>query len=53
MSSNKVFVISHHPGEVILKGFSFIKDKLPDDFEVCLIVKKDGNLTAGVGVMVL
>ena len=47
MSSNKVFAISHHPGEVTLKGFSFIKDKLPDDFEVCLIVEKDGNLSAG------
>lgn len=42
MSSNEVFAISHHPGEVTLKGFSFIKDKLPDDFEVCLIVEKMG-----------
>jgi len=47
MSSNEVFAISHHPGEVTLKGFSFIKDKFPDDFEVCLIVEKDGKLSAG------
>ena len=24
-----------------------IKDRLPDDFEVCLIVEKDGHLNAG------
>lgn len=47
MSSNETFAISNHPGEVTLKGFTFIKDRLPDDFEVCLIVEKGGNLSAG------
>lgn len=47
MSSNEVFAVSHHPGEVTLKGFSFIQEKLPDEFEVCLIVEKNGNLSAG------
>lgn len=47
MSSNEVFAVSHHPGEITLKGFSFIKDKLPDEFEVCLIVEKNGDLSVG------
>lgn len=47
MSNNEVFAISHYPREVTLKGFSFIKDKLPNNFEVCLIVEKNGNLSAG------
>lgn len=47
MSSNEVLAISNHPGEVTLKGFTFIRDRLPDDFEVCLIVEKGGNLSAG------
>lgn len=29
------------------KDFHLIEDELPDDFEVCLIVLKDGMLTAG------
>jgi len=29
------------------KDFYFVEDELPDDFEVCLIVLKDGKLTAG------
>ena len=47
MSSNDVLAISNHPREVTLKGFTFIKDRLPDDFEVCLIVEKTGRLSAG------
>lgn len=47
MSNNEAFAISNHPGEVTLKGFTFIKDRLPDDFEVCLIIENDGNLSAG------
>ena len=47
MGTNEVFAISNKPGEVTLKGFNYIKDKLPDDFEVCLIVEKDGHLSAG------
>ena len=41
MSNNEVFAISNNPGEVTLKGFSFIKDKLPDEFEISLIIKKE------------
>lgn len=47
MSMNEVFAISNKPGEVNLKGFNYIRDRLPDDFEVCLIVEKDGHLSAG------
>ena len=47
MISNEVFAISHKLKEVTLKGFTFIKDRLPDDFEVCLIVVKNGHLSAG------
>ena len=39
MSMNEVFAISNKPGEVNLKGFNYIRDRLPDDFEVCLIVE--------------
>ena len=38
MSDNGVVAISKNPGEITLKGFTFMKDKLPNDFEVCLIV---------------
>ena len=47
MGTNEVFAISNKPGEVTLKGFNYIKDRFPDDFEVCLIVEKDGHLSAG------
>ena len=47
MRINRVFAESHESGELTLKGFSYIKDTLPDDFEVCLIVEKDGHLSAG------
>lgn len=47
MSTNEVFATSNKPGEVTLKGFNYIKDGFPDDFEVCLIVEKDGHLSAG------
>ena len=47
MSRSEVLAISNHPGEVTLKGFTFTKDRLPDDFEVCLIIEKDGHLSAG------
>ena len=42
ISSNEVLARSNHLGEVTLKGFTFIKDKLPDDFAVCLIIEKMG-----------
>ena len=47
MGTNEVFAISNKPGEVTLKGFNYTKDRLPHDFEVCLIVEKDGHLSAG------
>lgn len=47
MGTNEVFAISNKPGEVTLKGFNYIKDRFPNDFEVCLIVEKDGHLSAG------
>ena len=47
MSTNEVLAISNKPGEVTLNGFNYIQDRFPDDFEVCLIVEKDGHLTAG------
>ena len=47
MGTNEVLAISNKPGEVTLKGFNYIKDRFPDDFEVCLIVEKDGHLSAG------
>ena len=46
MSDNGVVAISKNPGEITLKGFTFMKDKLPDDFEVCLIVENSGHLSA-------
>lgn len=50
MSTNEVFAISNKPGEVTLKGFNYIKDRFPDDFEVCLIVEKDVDVgTQGYG----
>lgn len=47
MSTYEVLAISNKPGEVTLKGFTYIKERLPDDFEVCIIVDKDGRLSAG------
>jgi hypothetical protein len=47
MSTYEVLAISNKLGEVTLKGFTYMKDRLPDDFEVCLIVEKDGRLSAG------
>ena len=47
MGTNEVFAISNKPREVTLKGFNYIKDRLPNNFEVCLIVEKDGHLSAG------
>lgn len=47
MGTNEVFAISNKPGEVTLKGFNYIKDRLPNNFEVCLIVEKDGHLSDG------
>lgn len=47
MGTNEVFAISNKAGEVTLKGFNYIKDRFPDDFEVCLIVEKDGHLSYG------
>lgn len=47
VSTNEVLAISNKPGQVTLKGFNYIKDSFPDVFEVCLIVEKDGHLTAG------
>ena len=46
MSDNGVVAISKNPGEITLKGFTFMKDKLPNDFEVCLIVENSGHLSA-------
>lgn len=50
MSSKEIFATSHHPREVTLKGFLFIKEKLPKELEVCLIIDKDGHLSAGCWV---
>ena len=47
MGTNEVFAISNKPGEVTLKGFNYIKDRFPNDFEVCLIIEKNGHLSAG------
>lgn len=47
MGTNEVFAISNKPGEVTLKGFNYIKDRFPNNSEVCLIVEKDGHLSAG------
>ena len=47
MSKDEVFAISNKPGEVTLKGFNYIKDRFPDDFEVCMIIEKNGRLSAG------
>ena len=44
---NEAFAISNKPGEITLTGFHFIKDMLPQDFEVCLIIEKNGHLSAG------
>lgn len=34
MSTNEVLAISNKPGEVTLKGFTYMKERLPDDCEV-------------------
>lgn len=47
MSTNEVLAISNKPGKVTLKGFTYMKERLPDDFAVCIIVYKDGRLSAG------
>lgn len=47
MRKKKVLAKSNKPGEVTLEGFNYIKDRFPEDFEVCLIVEKDGHLSAG------
>ena len=47
MDINEAFAISNKPGEITLTGFHFIKDVLPQDFEVCLIIEKNGHLSAG------
>lgn len=47
MSKNEVSATSNKPGEVTLKGFHYMKDRFPDNFEICLIVEKDGHLSAG------
>ena len=43
----ELFAISNNPGEIMLSGFTFMKDCTPDDFEVCLIVWNDGQIRAG------
>ena len=43
---NEVKAISYNFQTVSLMGFTFIADRLPDDFEVCLIVETDGYLSA-------
>ena len=45
--TSEVFAISNKPGEITLTGFRFIKDMLPQDFEVCIIIEKNGQLSAG------
>ena len=46
----ELFAISNNPGEITLSGFTFMKDCTPDDFEVCLIVWNDGQISAGCWV---
>lgn len=41
------YAVSNKPGEITLSGFTFMKDRTPDDFEVCLIVENMGGLSAG------
>lgn len=47
MSTNEVLATLNNQGELTLKGFYYMKDKLPDDFEECLVIEKDGHLSAG------
>ncbi len=47
MRTNEVVAILNKPREVTLKDFNYIKDRFPDDFEVCLIIEKNGHLSAG------
>lgn len=47
MNTNEVLAVSNKPGKVTLGGFRYLKDRYPDDFEVCLIVEKNGHLSAG------
>lgn len=47
MDINEAFAISNKPGEITLTGFHFIKDMLPQNFEACLIIEKNGHLSAG------
>ena len=47
MDIYEAFAVSNKPGEITLTGFHFIKDVLPHNFEVCLIIEKNGHLSAG------
>ena len=44
---NKVKAISANYQTVSLTGFTFLADRLPDDCEECLVVERDGQLSAG------
>ena len=47
MKKYEVNATSDDQRQVTLSGFTFITDKLPDDFEVCLVIETDGHLRAG------
>lgn len=40
MGTNEVFAISNKPGEVTLKGFNYIKDKLHMILRSALLLKR-------------
>lgn len=44
---NRVSACTKNSKEVMLSGFTFMKDREPEEFEVCVIVERTGHLSAG------
>ncbi len=47
LTTYDVSATSNKPRDLTINGFIFMKERLPDDFEVCLIIENDGHLSAG------
>ena len=47
MNNNGIAALSDGAGKVTLSGFTFLMDQQPEEFEVCLLIKKTGYLSAG------
>ncbi len=47
MNKKEISAFSDGAGNVTLSGFTFLINKRPEEFEVCLLIKKSGYLSAG------